>query len=194
MNFLATNQVAKNEVGRYATSQDIRHVFIDDMAELYRISFLLTGDRDRAEECFVAGLDDCVKGDKVFREWAHSWAKRKIIQQAIRRLQPHPEHAAFSAHATDFAESKSAALPIEHLEINRVLALEKFERFVFVMSVLEHYSVDECARLLRCSLQDIVRARIRALGQLVNSDRAPSTSDRMTLFRRRSDGPRYPLQ
>jgi hypothetical protein len=36
-----------------------------------------------------------------------------------------------------------------------------FERFVFVMLVLEHYSEHECSLLLSCSRQDVIAARNR---------------------------------
>jgi DNA-directed RNA polymerase specialized sigma24 family protein len=180
MNVLNNNRAVKYGVAQYATSQDCRHVFVEDMADLYRLSFFLTVDRDQAEQCFVAGLDECVKGNKVFREWARSWAKRNIIQQAIRTLQPHPEPAVSSVHATVVPESKPTTVRAEHFEVNRVMALQQFERFVFVMSVLEQYSEHECAQLLGCSVQDILRARMRALRQLERLDRGPSDHKRVT--------------
>ena len=188
MNFLNNSQVAENEVGQYATSKDFCTVFIDDMADLYQLSFLLTADHDKAEQCFVAGVEDCVetyrvfcvKTYRVFREWARSWAKRTIVQKAIRTLQPYPNNAVSSAPATVFPKSEPPTVRDEHLELNRVLALEQFERFVFVMSVLEHYSEHDCARLLGCSLQDIRRALVRALRQLVGSDSPSFTRDRVT--------------
>ena len=38
-----------------------------------------------------------------------------------------------------------------------------FERFVFVMSILEEQSDEACAILLRCSRRDIMMARVLAL-------------------------------
>lgn len=38
--------------------------------------FLLTGDPEKAEKCLVGGIEDCVKQNLVFREWARSRAKR----------------------------------------------------------------------------------------------------------------------
>jgi DNA-directed RNA polymerase specialized sigma24 family protein len=49
------------------------------------------------------------------------------------------------------------------------LALEDFERFVFVMSVLEHYSEHECALLLEWSVSEIQKASTGALEKLINS-------------------------
>ena len=55
---------------------------------------------------------------------------------------------------------------IEQGEIGAVLELEPFERFVFVMLVLEHYSEHECSLLLSCSPRDVIAGRNRALQQL----------------------------
>src|SRR5437667_1506219 len=51
-----------------------------------------------------------------------------------------------------------------------VFRLEPFERFVFVMSVLEGYSNQECALLLNCMRQDVVTLRARALQHLALAD------------------------
>jgi hypothetical protein len=38
-----------------------------------------------------------------------------------------------------------------------------FERFVFVMSILEGQSDEECATLLRCSRRDVMMVRVLTL-------------------------------
>ena len=42
--------------GAYASSADFERIFTEDLTGLYLLSLLLTGDRDKSEECFVAGL------------------------------------------------------------------------------------------------------------------------------------------
>jgi hypothetical protein len=180
MNFLKNNRVANNEVSQYATSEDFCRVFMEDMADLHQLSLILTADHDQAEKCFVAGVEDCVKTNRVFREQAHSWAKRTIVQEAIRTLRPHPDHAGSSVLSTVFPKSVPTTFHGEHVELNRVLSLEEFERFVFVMSVLENYSEHDCALLLGCSLRDIEAARVRALQQLARLDREFSARDSVT--------------
>ena len=32
------------------------------------------------------GIEDCVKENRVFREWARAWPKRVIVEKAIREL------------------------------------------------------------------------------------------------------------
>jgi DNA-directed RNA polymerase specialized sigma24 family protein len=53
--------------------------------------------------------------------------------------------------------------------MNAVLRLADFERFVFVMSVLEHHSEHDCALLLGCSATEIREGRTRALKELADS-------------------------
>ena len=59
--------------------------------------------------------------------------------------------------------------PGQHFEIDAVLRLKDYERFVFVLSVLEHYSEHDCAQLLGCSVLEIREARSRALNELATS-------------------------
>ena len=68
----------------YASSTDFRQIFDEDIKGLYLLSFLLTADREKAEQCFVSGMEDAVKGNPVFKEWARSWVRRSIIQNAVR--------------------------------------------------------------------------------------------------------------
>ena len=44
----------------YASSDDFRRVFDEDMNSLYVLSFLLTADHEKAEQCFVSGVEDAV--------------------------------------------------------------------------------------------------------------------------------------
>jgi hypothetical protein len=64
---------------------------------------------------------------------------------------------------------QSSKDPGTHFEIDAVLRLADFDRFVFVMSVLEHYSEHDCALLLRCSVREIWEGRTRALKELADS-------------------------
>ena len=72
----------------YATRADFRQIFDEEMNGLYLLSFLLTADREKAEQCFVSGLEDAVEGNPVFKEWARSWARRTIIQNAVQVINP----------------------------------------------------------------------------------------------------------
>jgi hypothetical protein len=54
------------------------------LGSLYLLSLLLTGSHEKAEACFVEGIGESTKENHVFKEWARSWARRTIIQSAIR--------------------------------------------------------------------------------------------------------------
>ncbi len=158
---LGIRPVADPKSKLYATGADFCRIFQVDMNRLYLLSFLLTGDRSRAEECFVRGLEDAGKGNPVFKEWARSWARRTIIQKAIEIVQPRPDSGPTSRRA-----SEAGAVPPEFAA---VVGLPAFERFVFVMSVLERNSDQECSLLLDCSRAEVVAARARALQRIGRS-------------------------
>src|SRR5271154_4020490 len=85
----------------YATRIEFCRVFAENMDSLHLLSFLLTADLAKAEECFVSGLEDCVEGTYVFRDWARSWARRTIIQNAVRMLAPHKSRSVVTAVPSD---------------------------------------------------------------------------------------------
>ena len=78
----------------YASSDDFCRIFNQEMDGFYLLSFLLTADREKAEQCFVSGLEDSMKGNPVFKEWARSWARRAVIQNAVRAVNPRPAETA----------------------------------------------------------------------------------------------------
>jgi DNA-directed RNA polymerase specialized sigma24 family protein len=149
----------------YANSDDFFRIFDENMNNLYLLAFLLTADHARAEQCFVSGLEDAVEGNPVFREWAHSWGSRTIIQNAVRVVRPRPGDARGSLRSNS-EDSDYKALPAERqTEISAVLGLEPLERMVYVMTVLEHYSDHQCSLLLGCARRDVFPLRTRALEQ-----------------------------
>lgn len=164
----AHHQIHGNEPNPYATREDFIKVFDEDRNGLYQLSFLLTADHEKAEKCFVAGIEDCVKKNRVFREWVRSWAKRIIVENAIHELAPRPNLRGSSPSATVFSHSKQSGGSVGHFDLETVLKLGDFERFVFVMSVLEHYSDQECALLLGCSISEIQQGRVHALEELAS--------------------------
>ena len=150
----------------YASSDDFRRIFDENMNSLYLLAFLLTADHGRAEQCFVSGLEDAVGGNPVFREWAHSWARRVIIQNAVRLFKPRPADGSGRLKSAS-VDGDCKTIPAEqHVEVSALLGLEPFERAVYVMTVLEHHSDHECSLLLGRARRDILPARTRALEEL----------------------------
>src|SRR5580700_7787974 len=152
--------VSINASPAYATSDDFCQIFTEEMNSLYLLALLLTADPGKAEQCFVAGIGNSVEGNPVFREWSRSWAKRTIIQNAIRMIKPAQERLTV-------ANTEPVRLKIEP-RLAAILELDALERFVFVMSVLEGYSHQDCSVLLESSRQTVVEARSRALKQLAS--------------------------
>jgi len=153
----------------YASSADFQQIFDEDMNRLYLLSYLLTGDREKAEQCFVSGLEDAVGSNPVFKEWARSWARRVIIQNAVRLMNPRAagKDGRLRSASVDNGDKAIAAEP--QAEIAAVLALEPFDRFVYVVTVLEEYSEQDCSVLLGCARRDVLAARMRALLQIGRS-------------------------
>ena len=171
-------QVFQETSDVYATHEDFHAIFNEDLKQLYQLSFLLTRDTAKAERCLVVGLEEWVKGNPVFREWARSWAMRVIVQNAIRETQPRPIHSNSRLSDPSFSEvAELSSGPDRHFALEGVLNLEDFERFVFVMSVLEHYSDHDCALLLGCSVREILEARARSLRELMDSSQKQYSSE-----------------
>ena len=163
---LAQLQSVDEGVIRDATAVDFRQVFTEEMHSLYLLSFLLTADKDKAEQCFIGGLGECVEGIGAFMEWSRLWARRAIMKQAILMMSPAPKD---TDDWSPISAKGPAATPKNGL-FAAILSLCTFERFVFVLSILEGQSDQDCLTLLRCSRTDVVIARELALNVLVAND------------------------
>src|ERR1700693_4175388 len=97
-------QVCEHEEDLYASHEDFHTIFNEDLKELYQFSLLLTRDPGKAERCLVTGLEDCVSGNRVFREWGGSWRNRKIVQIAVRELRPRPSRSASAPSGAIFSD------------------------------------------------------------------------------------------
>jgi hypothetical protein len=151
---------------RYATVADFCGIFTEEMHSLYLLSFMLTADNHKAEQCFVSGMAACKQEIDVFMEWARAYARPAILKHAIRMLMPAPDHI----DTFSYISLKGAATRGKNNLFAAIVALNPFERFVFVMSVLEGQSDDECSTLLRCSRRDVMIARELTLKRLANTD------------------------
>ncbi len=66
-------------------------------------------------------------------------------------------------------------------ESESIFDLPEFDRFVFVICVLERYSMHDCALLLGRSLRDIAEARQRVGNQVGQIDELSSISQRFAM-------------
>ncbi len=134
-------------------------LFKRGMTSLYMLSLMLTADVDSAESCFVASLGDCMTMKPTDGEWTNGWTRRVLVQNAIEMLRS-------SVASDELLVSCNLGLkPALHA----VMRLKKFERFVFVLSILEGYSDRECSLLLGPSAREIMAAKVRALENLATN-------------------------
>jgi DNA-directed RNA polymerase specialized sigma24 family protein len=159
------NKPVHQQPTAYATAADFCRIFAKDMNRLYLLSLLLTADESDAESCFVQGLETSGKNSRVFKEWAESWARRTIVQNAIHMVRP---RAGASVSGSFYGTGKATHIPAE---LAAVVELPIFERFVFVITVLEGYSEQECSLLLDCTRGEVGEAKVRALEQVGNSQK-----------------------
>ena len=155
-----------------ATIEMSRKLLSESMSGLYLLSLLLTGNRKDARRCFVAGVAGCVDGNRVFKKWATSWARGIIVRSAIRIRSPHcgppgSEGSVLRSATTDHTFSNN---DLRYGRLAGVLVLGDFERFVFVLSVLERYTDRECSVLLKSSLQEIEETVRRAVQHMAEVD------------------------
>jgi hypothetical protein len=163
---------------RYATSDEFRRIFNAELDGLYQLAFVLAVDPETAEQAFVAGLEDSMKSKGVFKYWASAWAKRTVIKSAIRLVHPCPNVS--DDHRTLTSSDHTRRPPMDRhygFDLSSVLSLAPFERFVFVITVLERHSEHECALLLNCVDREVRQARATAFERLANASRRISAGD-----------------
>ena len=148
--------------GDYAKHADFCDVFENDMKPLYLLAFLLTANHKQSEQCFGSTVEEAFKEHAVFKEWARSWVKRRLIENAIEIVSPASARNGQKLDVWDSGQYETQRA----CKIDIVTKLAAFERFVFVMSILERYSNWDCSLLLGCSMKKVAEARIGALLQL----------------------------
>jgi hypothetical protein len=161
-----TKRLNSERAIRYANAASFIEIFNEEMHSLHLLSILLTADPEKAEQCFVGTLEECLHGMDVFMEWARTCARRAIIKHAIKLVNPVPEqpkHQSFTSiqwHSTSINDNF----------IGAIFTLSAFERFVFVVSLLERQSDEDCLALLSCRRRDLQLARVQALMSPADTD------------------------
>jgi hypothetical protein len=168
-----SNEFKLIEKDTYATPDDFKRLFATEMTDLFRLSLHLTADAGRAETCFMLARRECLANSTVSKEWAPIWARRTVVRNAI-RLVLGTENARpndICSEAGPDSHLQPGWYPIEILRDSRaILSLPDFDRLVFVICVLERYSIVDCALLLKRSPKDVNEARVRAIYQVVSAE------------------------
>jgi len=101
-------------------------------------------------------------------------------------MEPHAANPGEWEASYIMADRNPRQLKLRHFALPDVLALEQFERFVFVLTVLEHYHDREAGLLLGSMVMDVRQARAKALEHIANSippaveqAEAPISADRV---------------
>ena len=160
---------ALERTSQYAMKSDFCAIFRQQTDRLYLLALLLTAAPQKAEECLVGSLDDCIEGNPVFKDWARAWSVRAIIKRAIHIVAPLPQEKKTQAAVSIGMELTPEAAAM----IAVVTHLPAFERFAFVMSVLEGYSDRDCAALLNCPASAVAAARVQALQRIDVEEAVP---------------------
>ena len=143
----------------YANGTDFCRALKYEMGRLYVLAFLLSANHEQAERCFVQTLQEIPEHKTVFKAWVRIWTRRALIKTAIRSIL---QEACVTTRARDHWWENQGN-PGEAETVETIRRLSSLDRFVFVMSVLERYSLKECSVLLDCTIETVSEARMRAL-------------------------------
>lgn len=149
------SQIFDDSLQENAGATDYAEIFIHQMNGLYLLSFLLTADRQVAERCFSKALDEYVEARGGFLEWAKQDGRRAVLRHAVHVMGPAPKQA----YNWSFYGNARSLVSAAHQPFAAITSLSVFERFVFVMSVIEGLSQERCAALLNCSIEDVAIGR-----------------------------------
>jgi DNA-directed RNA polymerase specialized sigma24 family protein len=155
----------------YATAEDYQHLFATEMGDLFHLSLQLTADAEKAESCLIFAMKDCFSGTNVSKEWAHTWARRMVVRNAIQLI------LGKENETPSELLSEVCTQPSRHqIEVLRdsaaILGLPDFDRLAFVICVLERYSILDAALLMRKTPRDVNDAILRATNAVVyNNER-----------------------
>jgi DNA-directed RNA polymerase specialized sigma24 family protein len=170
-----------SEKCEYARKEEFASVFESERAGLQRLALLLTANSEAAKRCLIRAFRECITGSSVSREWVLSWTRRMVIRNAI-SLVMGPGGQRFVNTNDDAGNGLIAFSPDDSLatiaESESILDLPEFDRFVFVICVLERYSMHDCALLLGRSPREVNEARRRVGNQVGQIDQLSNVSQR----------------
>ena len=162
----------------YATPEEFCVAFQKEMKPLYLLAFLLTAIHQAAELCLSIAVEEGSAATSVFKGWVSSWLRRRLIAIAIRHIFDDCRPVEQKCERWG-VEPREAAIAFD-----AVAALPAFERVVFVMSVLERYTPQECSLLLGVPVAKVVAWRKSGLHALAEHDLPAIASANLTTMSR----------
>jgi hypothetical protein len=168
----------------YARKEEFVSLFERERVSLQRLALLLTANSEAAKRCLSRAFRECIASSSVSKGWVLTWTRRMVIRNAI-SLVIGPGGQSF-INPNDDADSGPIAFFSDDLlgalaESESILDLPEFDRFVFVICVLERYSMHDCALLLSRSPRDINEARQRVGNQVGQIDEISIVSQRFAM-------------
>jgi hypothetical protein len=167
----------------YARKEEFVSVFERERAGLQRLALLLTANSEAAKQCLVCAFKECITSSSVSKEWVLSWIRRVVIRNAIGLVMDSGVQSFVSTN-DDGDDGSIACSPYDSLgetaTSESILDLPEFERFVYVICVLERYSIHDCASLLGRPPREIDEARKRVATQAGKMDRLSIVSQHFT--------------
>ena len=142
-----------------ATRATFCKILKDEMEPLYLLSFLLTANHQLAEQCFLATVEETFEDLTVFNDWALAWIKHNLVKHAARRIFREPGRNSGTA-GSFYGDGERAMV------LDRLLELSPMERFAFILTILEGYSLRKCAALMNRGRDEVMQAKISALHKL----------------------------
>ena len=156
-----SHRVSTNGNNLYATPENFEQLFAKQKTELLRLSLQLTADAAKAESCLIFALRDCFFRSTVSKDRVQTWARRMVIRNGIRLVWGKPNDVADES-GFEF-QLQPSDLPLEALQDSvEILTLPDLDRLVFVICVLERYSILDCALLVGKSPREVYDAMARA--------------------------------
>ena len=168
----------------YAGKEEFVSLFERERVGLQRLALLLTANSEAAKQCLIRSFRECIASSSVSKEWILSWTRRMIIRNAI-SLVIGPESQSFVNTNDDADNGVIAFFPDDPLgaiaESESIFDLPEFDRFVFVICVLERCSIQDCALLLGRSPRDVNEARQRVGNQIGQVDELSNSSQHFAI-------------
>lgn len=174
----STSRGFDDSLHEYGPGTEYADMFIEQMNYLYLFSFLLAADREIARKCFSLALDEYADAPGGFMDWVKQEGRRAVLRNAIRMIRPVPTRA-YSWSLVEVAQPLTVAA---RQPFAAITSLSAFERFVFVMLLLEGLPEDECAILLNCGAQDIAIGRELARNIIAAEDSSSDLIGEMHLY------------
>ncbi len=168
----------------YASKEEFVRIFECERVGLQRLALLLTANSEAAKRCLIRAFRECMASSSVSKEWVLSWTRRMVIRNAIRHVMCSGGEQFINTN--DEADNGLIAFSQDDslgaiAESEAILDLPELDRFVFVICVLERYSICDCALLLGRPPRDINKARQRVNNQVSQIDELSNISQRFAM-------------